>query len=104
MTKSKDKTLLDSPSVNESDARKKRTQRYNEKLGVDVRHRRLADDTMSELKEHNRSRLSDIPNEFFEKHTWELWIIFILKLMTSLVFLIDDLTFLVFCEYEFGMT
>ena len=29
--------------------------------------------------------------------------IFIVKLITSLVFLIDDLTFLVFCEYEFKM-
>ena len=27
-----------------------------------------------------------------------------MKLVTSLVFLIDDLTFLVFCEYEFNMT
>lgn len=27
-----------------------------------------------------------------------------LKLVSSLMFLIDDLTFLVFCEYEFGMT
>lgn len=38
------------------------------------------------------------------KQTWELWVIFIMKLTSSLVFLIDDLTFLVFCEYEFGMT
>lgn len=52
----------------------------------------------------NQSNLSDLPNEFFEKHTWELWIIFILKLLTSLIFLIDDLTFLVFCEYEFRMS
>lgn len=27
-----------------------------------------------------------------------------MKLATSLTFLIDDLTFLVFCEYEFGMS
>lgn len=32
-----------------------------------------------------------------------MWVIFLLKLITSLVFLIDDLTFLVFCEYEFKM-
>ena len=48
--------------------------------------------------------MSELPDEFFEKHTWELWVIFLLKLITSLVFLIDDLTFLVFCEYEFNMT
>lgn len=52
----------------------------------------------------NKSSISELPNEFFEKHTWELWVIFILKLITSLIFLIDDLTFLVFCEYEFKMT
>lgn len=56
-----------------------------------------------QLKDINQSKMSDLPNEFFEMHTWELWVIFILKLITSLVFLIDDLTFLVFCEYEFKM-
>ena len=30
--------------------------------------------------------------------------IFVIKLFTSMMFLIDDLTFLVFCQYEFGMT
>lgn len=47
---------------------------------------------------------SEVNREFMEKQTWELWTIFIMKLVTSLVFLIDDLTFLVFCEYEFNMT
>lgn len=56
------------------------------------------------MKDINQSKISELPNEFFDKHTWELWIIFILKMVTSLVFLIDDLTFLVFCEYEFNMT
>lgn len=36
--------------------------------------------------------------------TWELWSIFIMKWATSIMFLIDDLTFLVFCQYEFNMT
>ena len=30
--------------------------------------------------------------------------IFIFKFLTSVIFLIDDLTFLLYCEYEFGMT
>ena len=30
--------------------------------------------------------------------------IFIFKFLTSLIFLIDDLTFLMYCQYEFGMT
>lgn len=46
----------------------------------------------------------EIVQDFYEKQTWELWIIFISKLLVSLMFLIDDLTFLVFCQYEFGMT
>jgi predicted MFS family arabinose efflux permease len=46
----------------------------------------------------------EVKNEFLEKHTWELWMIFIMKMVTSLVFLMDDLTFLVFCEKEFNMT
>lgn len=33
-----------------------------------------------------------------------MWLIFIFKFLTSLVFLIDDLTFLLFCMYEFHMT
>ena len=45
-----------------------------------------------------------VNKEFFEKQTWELWVIMIMKLVSSLVFLIDDLTFLVYCEYEFGMS
>ena len=36
--------------------------------------------------------------------TCEIWIIFIIKLFTSLIFLIDDLTFLLYCMYEFGMS
>jgi len=47
---------------------------------------------------------SEVNRDFMDKQTWELWTIFIMKLVTSLVFLIDDLTFLVFCEYEFNMT
>jgi len=46
----------------------------------------------------------EVNAEFFDKATWELWVIFIIKLFASLMFLIDDLTFLVFCQYEFGMT
>jgi len=46
----------------------------------------------------------EVKNEFLEKHTWELWMIFLMKMVTSLVFLMDDLTFLVFCEKEFNMT
>ena len=50
-----------------------------------------------------RSR-SQVNRDFLEKQTWELWVIFLMKLTTSLIFLIDDLTFLVFCEYEFNMS
>ena len=36
--------------------------------------------------------------------TCEIWIIFIVKLGTSIIFLIDDLTFLLYCMNEYGMT
>ena len=52
----------------------------------------------------NAMTRSELNREFLHQQTWEIWIIFIMKLITSLIFLIDDLTFLVFCEYEFGMT
>ena len=51
----------------------------------------------------NQSKITDQGHDFFVWHTWELWVIFLVKLITSLVFLIDDLTFLVFCEYEFKL-
>jgi hypothetical protein len=47
---------------------------------------------------------SELNREFMKQMSWEIWIIFMMKLISSLIFLIDDLTFLVFCEYEFGMT
>ena len=57
----------------------------------------------TESSKAKKSR-SEVNKEFFEKQSWELWVIFIMKMVTSLVFLIDDLTFLVYCEYEFNMT
>jgi sugar phosphate permease len=47
---------------------------------------------------------NEVNAEFYAKQTWELWIIFTTKFLSSLMFLIDDLTFLVFCQYEFNMT
>jgi hypothetical protein len=55
-------------------------------------------------KGQEKKTRSEVNKEFFEKQSWELWVIFIMKMVTSLVFLIDDLTFLVYCEYEFQMT
>lgn len=48
--------------------------------------------------------MAEINVEFGRQQTFEIWIIFIFKFFTSLVFLIDDLTFLLFCIYEFHMT
>jgi hypothetical protein len=60
-------------------------------------------ESLNSSEKKRRSR-SEVNREFFENQSFELWCIFIMKLVTSLLFLIDDLTFLVYCEYEFGMT
>ena len=36
--------------------------------------------------------------------TIEIWMIIFVKFVTSLIFLIDDLTFLLYCQYEYHMT
>ncbi len=41
---------------------------------------------------------------FKEQQTFELWMMITFKFLTSLIFLIDDLTFLLYCEYEYHMT
>lgn len=46
----------------------------------------------------------ELNSEFSEQSTFELWTIFILKFLTSLIFLIDDLTFLLYCMYEYKMS
>ena len=46
----------------------------------------------------------DINKVFKQQQTFEIWMLFIFKLITSIIFLIDDLTFLLYCEYEFHMT
>jgi MFS family permease len=58
------------------------------------------------LQSKSSKKLSreDLNREFNDKQKWELWVVFVIKLFTSMMFLIDDLTFLVFCQYEFGMT
>jgi MFS family permease len=40
---------------------------------------------------------SDINKVFKEQQTYEIWMIFVFKLITSIIFLIDDLTFLLYC-------
>lgn len=47
---------------------------------------------------------TEIERVFREQQTFELWIIFVFKFLTSLIILIDDLTFLLFCQYEFKMS
>ena len=47
---------------------------------------------------------AEIEKVFREQQTFEIWIIFIFKFLTSLIILIDDLTFLLFCQYEFKMS
>lgn len=59
------------------------------------------DEEPEALPEKSRTELFRI---FKEQMTFEIWIIFIIKLVTSVIFLIDDLTFLLFCQYEFGMS
>jgi MFS family permease len=46
----------------------------------------------------------NVSNAFKQQQTWEIWLIFIIKLFTSIIFLIDDLTFLLYCQYEYKMT
>lgn len=59
---------------------------------------------MSENSESNYTSLSDLNQTFTSQMTWELFIVLITKFICSLMFLIDDLTFIVFCQYEFKMT
>ena len=47
---------------------------------------------------------TDISKIFKQQQTFEIWMMFVFKLITSVIFLIDDLTFLLYCEYEFHMT
>ena len=47
---------------------------------------------------------ADINRVFKEQQSFEIWMMFVFKLITSIIFLIDDLTFLLYCEYEFHMT
>jgi fucose permease len=47
---------------------------------------------------------ADINKVFKQQQSFEIWMLFIFKLITSVIFLIDDLTFLLYCEYEFHMT
>ena len=56
------------------------------------------------IEEENIKSRSEINALFRYQQTFELWLIFLFKFLTSLIFLIDDLTFLLYCEYEYHMT
>lgn len=47
---------------------------------------------------------SEINRIFCEQQTFELWIILVIKLVISMIFVIDDLTFLLYCQYEYNMS
>lgn len=46
---------------------------------------------------------AEINKDFFDHQTFEFWVLIVIKFLTSLIFLIDDLTFLLYCMYEFHM-
>lgn len=59
------------------------------------------DDEDEDAKVQSRAEVNRV---FCEQQTFELWVIFIIKLFTSMIFVIDDLTFLLYCQYEYGMS
>lgn len=63
----------------------------------------LSKDEQNDNDEIASKSLAEINGEFSRHQTFEIWLIFIFKFLTSLIFLIDDLTFLLFCIYEFHM-
>lgn len=66
--------------------------------------KRLTEGETNENADIVKRSMAEINVEFGRQQTFELWLIFIFKFFTSLVFLIDDLTFLLYCLYEFHMT
>jgi hypothetical protein len=64
----------------------------------------LPDEDRKKSKEAAMRTRVEIEEEFTKQQTFELWLIFIFKFLTSLIILIDDLTFLLFCQYEFQMS
>lgn len=66
--------------------------------------KRLTQGEAAENDDIIKRSMAEINVEFGRQQTFEIWVIFIFKFFTSLVFLIDDLTFLLFCIYEFHMT
>lgn len=57
------------------------------------------DDDYSSIKSR-----SEVNRVFCEQQTFELWVIYVIKLFISMIFVIDDLTFLLYCQYEYGMS
>ena len=47
---------------------------------------------------------AEVNRLFYEQQTLELWIIYLIKCCTAMIFLIDDLTFLLYCEAEYHMS
>ncbi len=66
--------------------------------------KRLTEGEAADNADIVKKSMAEINVEFGRQQTFEIWLIFIFKFFTSLVFLIDDLTFLLFCIYEFHMT
>ena len=64
----------------------------------------LPDEDRRKRNETEMRTRVEIEEEFTKQQTFELWLIFIFKFLTSLIILIDDLTFLLFCQYEFQMS
>ena len=57
----------------------------------------IPDDPDAVSQDSQVATRSEVNKIFRDQATFELWIIFVIKLITSLIFLIDDLTFLLYC-------
>jgi len=64
------------------------------------------DDAVSDesFEDPKLKSFGEVNRAFFAEQSFELWIVIIIKLFMSMILLIDDLTFLLYCQYEYGLS